>query len=83
MVPNFIAALSSHLDRLESAWQARDLENLGKAGHTMKGALLNLGINDCVEIALDIEQGGRELDENVDYESLLGELRRSLEVLFD
>lgn len=83
MVPNFIAALSSHLERLEHAWQAGDLGSLGKAGHTMKGALLNLGINDCVELAVDIEQRGKAQDATFDYEPVLRELRRNLEVLFD
>jgi len=78
MLPNFIVALVSHMDKLEVALQASDLVALGRAGHTMKGALLNLGMNDCVDIALEVEQKGKAMDTTVDYAVLLGELRERL-----
>jgi len=82
MLPNFMTALSSHMDKLEDALQSGDLENLGRAGHTMKGALLNLGLHDCVDIALEIETKGKARDASADYPAMLETLRRNLEVLF-
>lgn len=78
MLPNFIGALVSHMEKLDSAFQSGDLLGLGRAGHTMKGALLNLGLRDCVDIALTIEQQGKALDASTDYAALLGELRERL-----
>lgn len=81
MMPSFIIALSSHMSKLDSALQSGDLEILGRAGHTMKGALLNLGLHDSVSIALEIEQKGKSQDESADYQALLESLRKNLDVL--
>jgi len=78
MLPNFIGALVSHMEKLDSALQSGDLVALGRAGHTMKGALLNLGMNDCVDIAFEVEQKGKAMDTTADYVALLGELRERL-----
>ncbi|WP_073612979.1 Hpt domain-containing protein [Desulfopila aestuarii] len=78
MLPNFIGALVSHMDKLDVAFRSGDLIALGRAGHTMKGALLNLGINDCVDIAFELEQKGKAMDTTTDYSALLGELRERL-----
>ena len=81
MIPSFMIALSSHMDNLDGALESGDLVKLGRAGHTMKGALLNLGLLDCVDIAMEIEQKGKALDTSVDYRVMLGDLRKSLEGL--
>lgn len=81
MLPSFITALTSHMEKLDSALRAGDLEDLGRAGHTMKGALLNLGLHDCVGIAQAIEQKGKAQDESADYPAMLQDLRKNLEVL--
>ncbi len=81
MLPNFISALSSHMNNLDGALQSGDLVQLGRAGHTLKGALLNLGLDDCVDIALQIEQKGKAQDNSADYQSMLNELKQNLQVL--
>lgn len=81
LLPDFISALSSHIQNLELALESGDLIQLGRAGHTLKGALLNLGLHDCVDIALDIEQKGKAQDSSVDYQSMLNELKQNLQVL--
>lgn len=81
MLPDFITALDSHMRKLEVALESGDLVRLGKAGHTMKGALLNLGLHDCVDIAVEIEQKGKAQDSSADYQAMLDDLRRNLEVL--
>ena len=81
MLPNFMATLSSHLGKIESAMESGDLITLGKAGHTMKGALLNLGLDESAEIAKEIELKGKAQDVAVNYHALIEDLRRKLEIL--
>jgi histidine phosphotransfer protein HptB len=61
MLPSFISSLSGHMTSLEKAFATGDLEALGKSGHTIKGAFLNLGLADCAEIALQIEHKGKKV----------------------
>ena len=78
MIPDFIDTLADHLAHLESVLQHGDLEQLGKAAHTIKGALLNLGLHDCAKIAYTIEQKGKARDSQVDYTGLVEALRQEL-----
>lgn len=82
MMPSFIAALRSHMDRLEIALSENNLVQMGKAGHTIKGAFLNLGLAECAGIALDIEESGKAENSSVDYRSKLDSLHRHLEPVF-
>ncbi len=45
---------------------------------TIKGAFLNLGLDECAAIALKIEEGGKAGDATVDYEGLILQLERNL-----
>lgn len=82
MLPNFIVTLSSHMEHMERTLTENDLMALGKAGHTMKGALLNLGLADCAELALYIEERGKAGDRYIDYASLVADLRKQIGPLF-
>jgi HPt (histidine-containing phosphotransfer) domain-containing protein len=82
MLPNFIVTLSSHMAHMERTLGENDLMALGKAGHTMKGALLNLGLTDCAELALHIEERGKAGDRCIDYASLVADLRKQIGPLF-
>ncbi len=75
MLPNFLAILSTHMCNLENALAANNPVQLGKAGHTIKGAFLNLGLGDCARIALDIEEKGRQGGDLRDIEKLIEDLR--------
>ena len=81
MMPNFLVALASHMEKIERAVEVGDLAEIGRAGHTMKGALLNLGLDDCVDIALEIEQRGKQLDTTADYQMLNDKLHKELKAL--
>ena len=83
MLPSFLTTLDTHLENLENAWQSGDLTTLGKAGHTIKGALLNLGLHDCAEIAQKIERRGRDADDSANFQEMIAELRDNLAVLFE
>ncbi len=75
MMPDFIATLSKHMDNLEKDLHSGDLAALGKSGHTMKGALVNLGLDDFAELAMQIEIAGKNGDTNVDYTNISMQLR--------
>ncbi len=75
MIPDFIATLSKHMDNLERDLHKGDLVALGKSGHTMKGALVNLGLDDYAKRASQIEMGGKEGGGEVDYVSNSKQLR--------
>ncbi len=74
MLPSFIQTLDSHMGDLREAWAREDLLNLGRAGHTIKGAFLNLGLDECAEIAFRIEKSGKAGDASEDYEELIRQL---------
>lgn len=59
MLPSFLATLESHMDSLENALSENDPLLAGKAAHTIKGAFLNLGLDECAELARIIEQAGK------------------------
>ena len=78
MLPGFIGTLSSHMANLERALGQDDLMTLSKAGHTMKGALLNLGLDDCAKLALFIEERSWAGDLSIDYPALVANLRKEI-----
>lgn len=75
MLPSFLAALQSHMQSLEKALEQNNPLMLGKAGHTIKGACLNLGLGDCASVALCIEERGKKGDTSIDYRRLVEDLR--------
>lgn len=78
MLPKFVATLVSHMKNIENALSEGDLVLIGKASHTMKGALLNLGLHDCAELAKDLEEKGKAQDASIDYPALVADLRANL-----
>lgn len=78
MIPGLIATLAMHLSNLEKTRQKGDLKQLGKAGHTIKGALLNLGLSECADIAYTIEKHGKAEDSDLDYQSLIDTMQTKL-----
>ncbi len=63
------------MEHLENALIGKDYAVIGAAGHTIKGAFLNLGLNGCAEIALTIEEKGKEEDDTTDFEKMVAELK--------
>ena len=79
MLPELIATLAEHIATLESRLNNGDLLELGKAGHAMKGALLNLGLTECADIAQTIELEGKSGNTAVDFQKQVVKLRNKLE----
>lgn len=75
MLPALLAVLNSHMTTLEEVHAEGDLEKLGRAGHAVKGALLNMGLPDLADQALRIEQHGKSGNTEIDYRSLIVELK--------
>lgn len=78
MLPSFISTLEKHMQNLEDALAENDPQVLAKAGHTIKGACLNLGLEDCAQIALRIEEKGRTGDPATNFTPLVEDLRLKL-----
>lgn len=83
MIPAFIKTLEEHLVNLENALQGKSLLELGKSAHTIKGALLNLGLHDCAEVALKIEKNGKAEDQRADYHGMVEKIKSDIKPLFD
>jgi histidine phosphotransfer protein HptB len=78
MLPGFMTTLAAHMANIDKALAKNDLTALGRAAHTMKGALLNLGMSAGAEIAQQIEVKGKAGDSGTDYVLLVAGLRESL-----
>ena len=81
MLPSFLTTLGAHMKNLENALAENNPMLLGKAGHTIKGAFLNLGLGDCAKVALCIEENGKQGDISTDYRSLVEDLRMRINPL--
>ncbi len=78
LMPSFIATLQTHMDNLRQALDGDNLHAIGELGHTIKGAFLNLGLDECAAIALTIERRGKAGDHLANYQQLYNELHHTL-----
>ncbi len=78
VLPRFLDTLIAHLDSLQQPLEAMNLTELGKAGHTLKGALLNLGLLDLADVAYAIEQQCKTEDTTADYQVMVQRLQREI-----
>jgi HPt (histidine-containing phosphotransfer) domain-containing protein len=78
MLPGFVVTLITHMQNLEDALVGDNPETIGRAAHTLRGALLNLGMEECAKIALLIEDRGKGEDESTDFKKLVDDLRLGL-----
>ncbi len=83
MIPIFIDTLRDHLAALESAAAAGGCEQIGRSAHTIKGALLNLGLSECAETAAVIERDAKAASTRSDYRNLVAAIRAALEPLLN
>lgn len=83
LLPSFIATLGTHMQNLESALAENDPASMGQVGHTIKGAFLNLGLEDCASIALRIEERGKAGDNATNYEQLVADLRHKVDPILE
>ena len=81
ILPNFLTTLKGHLNNLEEKLSRGEPTELGAAAHTIKGALLNLGLFELADTAYVIEQKGKLLDTNTDYAALVDHLKQQIAVI--
>jgi HPt (histidine-containing phosphotransfer) domain-containing protein len=79
-LPKLLSTLSSHLTNLETTAAEGDIAVLSKSAHTMKGALLNLGLPELAEIAMKIEKH-QELTPEMEVSNLVLELKGEVEAI--
>ncbi len=77
-LPRFLTTLKTHLDNLQQPLQTKNFEELSKVAHTLKGALLNLGLRELADIAYSIELHSREKNRSIDYQDLFYQLQREI-----
>lgn len=78
LMPSFISTLQTHMNNLFQALEGDNPHAIGELGHTIKGAFLNLGLEECAAIALTIERRGKAGDHLANYRQLYDELQNTL-----
>ncbi len=78
LLPGFLQVLQQHLDRLQESLLSGDIQALGHSSHTIKGALLNLGLVDLAAVALRIEEGCRHGNRQTNYRALVAMLEQEI-----
>jgi signal transduction histidine kinase/DNA-binding response OmpR family regulator len=62
LIETYLEGLPQALRSLEEAYRAEDTENVVRAGHRLKGASLNLGVEEIAALSAKIEEKGRKGD---------------------
>lgn len=75
VLPGFFATLRNYLNELKKELDRGDYGSLQRAGHSLKGALLSLGL---LDLAATFEQRSKEKDNNADYDSLFERLKEAI-----
>ncbi len=74
---------SSEDDSIENdSCENNDFDKLRISAHSIKGSLLNLGLNDAADKARAIEISAKE-EHDIDFSILLSQLREGIEDLFE
>ena len=80
-MPRFLTTLQTHLDNLQRPVATKNLEELSRAAHTMKGALLNLGLKDLADVAYQLELQSKAGDMASDYQTRAEQLAREISII--
>ncbi|MBM9537631.1 Hpt domain-containing protein [Desulfobulbus alkaliphilus] len=81
MLPVFIATLESHVDRLTTLAESGDMLQLSRAGHALKGALLNMGLPDLAATAHALEKNSANQTCSPACQELIIQLRDAVSLL--
>ena len=83
MLPEFKKTLKDHMAALEDVQNHNNLKDLGKAAHTIKGAFLNLGLQDCAELAMKVEDNATLGNMQTDYTALIASIREKVQEIIN
>jgi HPt (histidine-containing phosphotransfer) domain-containing protein len=78
MVPVLLGTLRTHIDQLAQLAANGETEQLGRASHAIKGALLNMGLADLAEIAATLEKHYKNGNTSIDNQALIMELQSTV-----
>lgn len=78
MIPVFVKTLRSHMNRLAELAADNDMEQLSRASHAVKGALLNMGLTDLAQTAHTIEKQCKDGNRTLDYQAMITELQYTI-----
>lgn len=81
MLPVFIATLESHVDDLTTLTQNGDMLQLSRAGHAIKGALLNMGLTDLAATAHALEKNCATGADSPPHQELIAQLQDAVSLL--
>jgi len=82
VLPRFLTMLAEHLAKLKEIASRRDLTTLCRTGHSLKGALLNLGLEELAAEAYKIENLCKNEQETIDRLRMVQELIAKVQVIF-
>lgn len=80
MLATSIQSIVDQLNRAKQGLDKNDLNELAAAAHTMKGNLLNMGLQRCADISARIEQEARTGNAQP-YQQWLADLQAQLEIV--
>ena len=75
LLPDFLSALSGYIDEMEASLANSNQEDLIRAAHRVKGALVNLGLRELAEDAQLVEQLARQKDRSSSGREITGQVR--------
>ena len=82
MIPVFVNTLRIHVNQLAELADLGDITQLGRASHTVKGALLNMGLADLAEAAHALETWAKSGGcGDLDYRAMITELQNTVSQL--
>lgn len=82
MLTTTTETMKKDVSAVETALKNRDFKGIGEAAHSIKGSLLNLGLNDLAKKIKTVELSAKESLE-IDYQKLLSELCNDLKDLLE
>ncbi|MDH4318019.1 MAG: Hpt domain-containing protein [Desulfobulbaceae bacterium] len=82
ILPRFLEMLAEHLAKLKEIEIRQDLTTLCRTGHSLKGALLNLGLEELAADAYKIENLCKNKPQAGDRHRLVEDLIAKVQVIF-
>jgi HPt (histidine-containing phosphotransfer) domain-containing protein len=78
VLPRFLETLESFMNNLERVFKTGKGEPLAKAGHALKGALLNLGLSELAEQAFAVEKHDQPQNAGIDIADHIAQLKKEI-----
>ncbi len=77
-LPRFLDSLQTYLEKLQQPLQTGNFRELRKVAHTLKGALLNLGLHELADIAYTMEKAAGTEDTTQNFQAMYRQLHNEI-----